>query len=181
MGGSLIPFLAINIGHFGPLPIALLAHDLEYGLFAICGIEVDAAKVVPVIFHFAVLVSPTRKVEANPGVDLMFLTQDPGAIVFINLYDLTLLYVIGSELVVENGIPVEADSGLLGRLAKLKQFGFGSPFGSNGSLLIKLAKIVQVVYVVSIPVPRRSFASNSRKDSHQQSQWSEGAERSLNE
>lgn len=70
-----------------------------------------------------------------------------------------LLFVVGAGPVVQHGIPVHEHLQVFALLAERNELLLGSEFRANSSLLVKLAKIVKVVDVVTLryTLARRVF------------------------
>lgn len=70
--------------------------------------------------------------------------------------------VVSGSLVVQYGVPQNANSMLFGNVAKDLQFILASPFRPRRLAIafgVKLAQVVQIVYAVAIVGNRRGFAA----------------------
>ena len=97
-----------------------------------------------------VLVTAAREIEAQPALNLVGLRSILCAVVVVHFNHTALLGVVGSSLVVQDSIPEQTDPVLLCNLAELEQLFFRTPLGAPSTLLVELAKVVEVVDVVAV-------------------------------
>ena len=114
---------------------------------------------VPMIFLRAVFVAPRSEVKAQPSFDFLGRPSIFHSVVLIDHDGPTLLCVIHGCLVVQHRVKVYTNTNIFRTGAKLLQFHESPPFGLHAAFSIKLAKIVQVVNVVSVSGRTRSLAS----------------------
>lgn len=110
--GSKIRFTLLII--HGCTPGLPFTSQLVDGLLLIRSIVISAREVIPVVLLLAVLLSSAGKVESQPGGNLIRLGHLSVAIILVDFNGMRLLLLVCSSFVVQNCVPVEADSKFLG-------------------------------------------------------------------
>ncbi|MNP27281.1 hypothetical protein D3C76_1201800 [compost metagenome] len=96
-----------------------------------------------------VLISATRECEFGPALNFERLRNFLRSIIRINLDHFEHFRLICSGLVIHNQIHIDGYAVLLTLSNGLHQFLLGAIFGSYGTLLIKFAQIVQIIYTIT--------------------------------
>lgn len=125
-----------------PLLVTLITQDLIDCRLLVSGIVVHTTEMVPMVLLFAVLALATGEVIADPGVDLVLVADELCAVVGVDLGSEALLLAVGRELVVEDGVPVDADAVVFGGVRQLQKLLLRTPFCRYGTLLVKFTQVV---------------------------------------
>lgn len=157
-GSILVALLGVDVSVVGPA-FRLVAEDLENASLFVTGVVVDAAEVVPMPLHLAVLLLAAGEGEAHPCLDLVRVADVLVAVLLIDLNGLARLLLVRGELVVQHSVEIEADARLLCGGSELEELFLGAPLGRDAALLVELAQVVQIVDVISIPRSGGALAS----------------------
>lgn len=158
----LVALFTVNVSIVCPA-LGLVTEDLEDASLVVGSVVVDTAEVIPMPLHLAVFAFASREVEPGPRLNLVGIADFLVSILLVDLNSLTFLLAITGELVVQDSIKVQANVVLLGRGCELQKLFFCSPFGSDASFLVKLAKIIQIIDIIAIACCGGAFASISQK------------------
>ena len=130
----------------------VVAENSKDARFIVSCIVICPAKMVPMVLLLAVLVASTSKIKSKPCFHLKWLTNIFGAIILIHRLYTTLFLPISSSLVIQHSIKIQPDLRFLCRLTQGQKILLGAPFCRSTILLLKLAKVVQIIDIISICV-----------------------------
>jgi hypothetical protein len=60
---------------------------------------------------------------------------------------------------VQDGVPVDTDAILVGRLAERLELLLGAPFGADRSLLVEFTEVIEIIDVVPVAILTRGLAA----------------------
>jgi hypothetical protein len=167
-------------------PTLLTSSDeFEHTTFIRSHITIDAAEVVPMVFHPAVLFASSGEVEPSPCLNFFRLADLPQAIYAsqvtltkqvnvkfqvplptcrIDFHSMNGFRVVCSCFVIQDGIPQNANTTFTRSVGHLYQLLFRAPLCGAEALPIKLAEVVKVIEVVAVAISPASFTSG--RDPH---------------
>ena len=103
----------------------------------------------PVPFKIGVFILSAREFKLGPRTNSLPFTDHLISIHFIKLFSRYLFHIISTCHVVYNNISINIYSILLKLTYSIQIILLGAILRSNASLLIKLAKVIQIIYSIS--------------------------------
>ncbi len=103
----------------------------------------------PVPLEVRISVTATWEIKSRPTVYLVWLADRLVAIVRINELCHASLHTVGSGLVVHHGVKIYRYGVCVQGIYSLLEFLACAVFGTHGSLLVELSKVVKVVHTIS--------------------------------
>ncbi len=155
--------LFVNL--IGPAVAGVIVNNFEYAIFIGIFDMVDAAKALVVPDKLRIFSLTGGEGVARPGLARDLFVIDLVAIVCVYPINTDCLFFIGTHLMVHHDVEQDGDAVLFQRADSRQQLGFIAVFGGNGTFLIKLAQVEEIVGVIPDRVSsRRRFISGGQPD-----------------
>lgn len=105
--------------------------------------------------ELAVLALATREVESGPTLDIVWLRNLLVAVILVDFSRQELLRVVGGSLVIQDSVDVGNHAVVFERLDAVDELLLGTPLGADGTLLVELSEVPEVVDAVTLRERKR--------------------------